>query len=366
MNGDIPFDALTTLFVFLIGVPAIVLQTMPPELRRVVTKRSRRLLAEFGIPLGFAIAVAGAGMVLARNGAWDPGRIWTGVLAVLFLVASLTAIRFLSRYGRRNAVVHRLELETGRTIPRTGRPVEDSVHDLIELGQSSEPGREKEWVLESLLRLTERVCGHPRYLGDALEDILMGALAIVLTGSQRRNAQNFTTATRVLRCVVMTFERADGAPARQADLIHAIRALSRLGRASLALEDAGYALAAVQALGRTRLPRGDVSVSQALFEVGVEAVARDQMLIAISCLERLMTLVEARKPARGELVADTLGLMAHFWHSGETGREYARLRLERTQEYLETDLASALEAAAHHCAQTMQFRTADLVRGIRY
>jgi hypothetical protein len=365
MNGEIPFDAITTLFVFLIGVPAIVLQSMPPEVRRVVTKRRGRLLVEGGVPLAVAVAVTGGGIALAPNAAWDPGRTWIGVLALLFLIGSGTAFRFMAGYGRRNAVVLRLEDEIGRAIPRTGRPVEDSLHDLIELGQASEPGREKEWVLESLLRLTERVCGHREYLGDALEDVLMGALAIVLTGSQRRNAQNFTTATRVLRCVVMAYERVDHPPARQADLIHAIRALSRLGRASLVLEDAGYALAAVQALGRTRLPRGDVSVSQALFEVGVEAVEREQMLIAISCLERLMTLVEARKPARGELVADTLGLLAHFWHSGQTGREYARLRLERTREYLETDLESALESAASHCAQTMQFRTADLVRAIR-
>ena len=140
MNGEIPFDAITTLFVFLIGVPAIVLQSMPPEVRRVVTKRRGRLLAEMGVPLAVAVAVTGGGIALVPN-AWDPGRTWTGVLAVLFLVGSLTAFRFIASYGRRNAVVQRLEDEIGRAIPRTGRPVEDSLHDLVELGQASEPGR---------------------------------------------------------------------------------------------------------------------------------------------------------------------------------------------------------------------------------
>jgi hypothetical protein len=39
--------------------------------------------------------------------------------------------------------------------------------------------------------------------------------------------------------------------------------------------------------------------------------------------------------------------------------------LERLRGYLESDLDAALDGAARHCAQTMQFRTADLVVTLR-
>ena len=80
---------------------------------------------------------------------------------------------------------------------------------------------------------------------------------------------------------------------------------------------------------------------------------------------QLVNLVDSRRPAAGELVADTLGLLAHFWFAGETAKEYARVRLERVVDSLEKDLVSALDAAADHCAQTTQFRTADLLRRLR-
>jgi len=80
---------------------------------------------------------------------------------------------------------------------------------------------------------------------------------------------------------------------------------------------------------------------------------------------KLMTLIEARGTSRGELVADTLGLVAHFWVSGETACDYASARLARISAQLEGKLDDALEQAARHCAQTTQFRTADRVRRMR-
>ena len=82
-----------------------------------------------------------------------------------------------------------------------------------------EPGREKEWVLEALLSLTERICAHPRYPGDALEDVIMGSLEVVLTGSQGHNGQNFSTATQILRRGVMAYESAERGPPRQGNLL---------------------------------------------------------------------------------------------------------------------------------------------------
>lgn len=362
--SDIPFDAVTTLFVFLIGVPAIVLQTLPSDIRRVVIKRWRRLLADLAIPVVLALLLVWTGGVLASGRGLPRGWTWTAELSALFLIAVYAVFRILSRYGRRTAVVRGLEREVASRLPRTGHLVEDALHDLIELGKQSGAGRDKEWVLRALANLADATCRSPRYDGDGLGDLVLGVLDIVVAQPLGRSPQNFSTAADVLSAILMRYE-ADGEQAyKHADLIASIRALSRLGRDSLALGNESVALEIVQALGTPRLSRADIFVSQALYEVGVAAIELQQTLIAMAALEKLMVLVEAREPARGELVADTLGLLAHFWATGPTGREYAGARLERIPKLLAQDLESALAGAARHCAQTTQFRTADLVRAM--
>jgi hypothetical protein len=361
MSADIPFDAITTLLVFMVGVPAVLLQSLPPEVRLVVTKRWGALLVNAGIPVMLAALLALAGVVLHER-VPDTNLLWSTVLAGLFVLSAFTAFRVPRRYGRRDAVVRRLEREVGASVTRNARLVEESLHDLIELGRQTDPGRGKEWVLQSLLSLSDAVTRHPRYAGDGLEDLVLGVVDIV-TSEPRGSAQNFSTASHVLQCVVVP--DASGARSlKQADLICAIRALSSLGRASLSLGNPAVSLSIVQCLGPTHATNAESTVSQALFEIGVEATAQRQTLIAMASLANLMTLVEAGNVTHGELTADTLGLIAHFWSAGETSREYARVRLERVAEVLESDFATALGAAARHCAMTTQFRTADLLQAM--
>jgi hypothetical protein len=365
--SDIPFDAVTTLLMFLVGVPAIVLQTLPPEIRRVVAKRWGRLVATLSIPALFGVALFAAG-VYARN-LPEPQLTWawSGILLVLALTGFFTIFYTIGRYGRRIAIVRSLASETGRRISTSGRLVEESLSDLVDLGRQSEPGREREMVLDALLELALRVSQHPRYTGDGLEDLVAGVLDIALLTAPL-NAQNLSSATNLLGSVVIRYETQDASSERtlkHADLISAIRALAKLGRSALRLDNEGVALAAVQAVGAMNAERTEIFVSQALFEVGVAALRGGQVLVAMAALERLMTLIEVRGTSRGELVADTLGLVAHFWARGETARSYAGARLARLAAKLEGKLDGALEFAARHCAQTTQFRTSDRVQHMR-
>jgi len=364
MSGDVPYDALTTLIAFMVGVPAVVLQTLPPEIRRVVSKRWGRLLADLIVPVLFAIAISLGGIFAPRLSPGLTRITWTGILGILVLTTVYTVFRILSRYGRRVAIVRALEREVGRRLPRQGRLREQSLDDLVDLGRQSQPGREKELVLDSLLTLSVGVYQHARYRGDAFEDLVLGVMDIVLASPLRGNAQNFGSATRILQGIVVRYEStpAEGAaPLKHADLILALRTLSKLGRVSCSLDQEAIPLAVVQAVGASRVERAAIFVSQALFEVGVAAIQADQMLVAMSAIEKLLTLVERQKPARGELVADALGLLAHFHTNGLTGRAFARVRLERLEACLSDTLQDALAAASAHCAQTTHFGTADRI-----
>ncbi len=364
MSGDVPYDALTTLIAFMVGVPAVVLQTLPPEVRRVVSKRWGRLLADLTVPVLFAIAISLLGIFAPRLSPGSTRITWTGILGIIVLTTVYTVFRILSRYGRRLAIVRALEREVGRKVPKTGRLIEASLDDLVDLGRQSQPGREKELVLESLQNLSARVYRHPRYGGDGFEDLVLGVMDIVLGAPLRGNGQNVASATRILQGIVLRYEaRAEEQPKllRHADLIVALRALSKLGRVACVMDQEAIPLAVVQAVSTSRVEGTAIFVSQALFEVGVAAIQADQMLVAMSAIEKLLSLVELQKPARGELVADTLGLLAHFHASGNTGARFARVRLSRLEVCLSESLPAALEAASAHCARTTHFRTADRI-----
>ncbi len=360
MNGDIPFDAITTFFVFLIGLPAFVFQWLAPEIRPIIVKRSRELLIDAGAPVVVALLLVGGGIRYAGAFEW----MWAAILASLFGLAAFTAFRIPRKYVRRAAVVRRLEREIGRPIARDGRLVEDSLQDLLELGTQSQPGREKELVLQSMLNLTNAVCNAESYNGDKLADVAVGVLDVVLATPNGIATQNLVTASEMLKQLLRAFDAKADRPFMQTDLLHAIRALSRLGREAAKAGNESVALGVVQALETTgdRHLATSVATSQALFEIGVVSVDDQQILVAMSCAESLTALLENYGDGSNDVVADTLGLLAHFWESGTTGREYALQHLQRIQTFLSSDLADALQRAALHCAQTTQFQTADKVR----
>ncbi len=96
MNGqavslaEIPFDALVTFFVLLVGLPAVGLQSLPTEIRQVLEKRWTLLAAAFGVPLGIAALVATACVLIHRNAIWPDGPVWSMGLGTLALICVVT------------------------------------------------------------------------------------------------------------------------------------------------------------------------------------------------------------------------------------------------------------------------------------
>jgi hypothetical protein len=364
---QIPFDAFVTLLVFLVGVPAVVLQTLPGETRQLLAKRARHLVVDAGLPFVGAVAFVFGGGFAARIGVVERDLAWSTTLAALLALGVVSGVRIIRRYGRPESVVRLLEREALRRIERTGRPDEELLHDLVEFGRHSEPGRGREWVLEALHAQSERIFADPRYSGDRLEDLIAGVVELVVSGNEPPNPRNLSTAINILRRTLRALDKAKDETFKQADALHAIHAMSRLTAAALSIEPEASALRMVQALGVTavRHPSTSVAVSQVLYGVAVSALERGRILIAISAVEHLITLLEANAPAEGELVADALGAIAHFWVAGPTARGFASDRLARIEPHLKGALLPALEATEVHCAHRTLFRTADCVATLR-
>lgn len=360
MSEATPFDAITTYFIFLIGLPAIVFQWLAPEIRPIVVKRARELLVDAGAPIAVAMLLVALGLMHETARPW----IWTAILAALFCLAAITALRIPRKYVRRGSVVARLAAETARPIRKDGRLNADSLQDLLELGVQSQPGRDKEVVLQALLTVTNQMCDSKRYSGDQLSDIAVGVLDVVFGTSYPISNQNFSTACEILKQMLRTFDATREPGFMQTDLLHAIRAMSRLGREAARAGNDGVALAVAQALETTgdKHPDTSVATSQALFEIGMVAVEDNQILVGMSCAESLTSLLENYGSRSNDVIADTLGLLAHFWETGPTGQAYAEQHLSRISQFIDGTLAAALERAVTHCAQTTQFRTADKVQ----
>ncbi|HEX5688515.1 MAG TPA: hypothetical protein VFX76_00845 [Roseiflexaceae bacterium] len=381
---DVPFDAVGSLLLFLIGVPALVIQSIAPEVRNVIFKRWRRLLLETGLPVAVALSVFIAGLMrhmfwddqaaihlggnlvvpLPDGGSWT----WTIVLLVMIATATYTAMRIPYRYGRREQIIQSLQRETFRD----GVLVESSLEELIALGRQSEAGEDKELVLSALYNLARQMYAVPGYKGDRLETLILGLTHILTSSSQPGNGQNFDTAAQILLHITKS------AKLPAADVLAAIHTLGELGQGVLLhvgpLNLRPTAMKYVQALGSTvnRHPDNATDVSQALFEIGVVAVRQGQMLIAMASMSDLLTLAQFRRSPRGrragdgqaqvlpeELSSDVLGLIAHFWVAGATAREYAETKLREVGGLLHQPLEDALEAARQHCARTTKFQVAD-------
>lgn len=371
---SIPIDAIATVFIFLIGLPAILLQTLAAELRKVVVKRRRQLIVSTFAPILLSLVVAAAGarisilcsqltasgsspskLILFLSG-HDGQFLWLIVLIVLLLIAGVAAIVLTKKWGRER-IIQQLCSGAAKSISARGRPVESELDDLIQLGKQSHSGQDKELVLLALAALAEDVQANPHYDGAQLEELIVGLEEILIMGAQVGSPENFHTAADLLSdLIISTCNRAN-----TQDLKLAIQSVSMLGRASLRHEPSHIQPKFVEALALANEVQQAAAtwMSQALFEIGSEAAERNRILVAMASLSKLESLVMQHAPIAGELASDFIGLLAHFRTHGETGKKYVIPFLADAPMFFAQPLVEAIQSAHAQCMQTARFKTAD-------
>ncbi len=388
---NISYDGLATFFIFLIGVPALVIENQKSELRRIVLQPARRrtLFVRAGqwIALTLAIMFVGvatdalhyadcANMLLAPHAiCWffhgvPEDLIWLCVFAALVGISILATIRFLHRYGGYRGILEDLHREIIKPIRDHPENVPylqpESLEDLVELGRQSDPGQDKQQVLGELFELVRVVCTQPKYRGDSLERLILGLVQVVGADPKVGSSQNFETASKIME-YVLTCERQCAETHRDDDARYAIHVTGRLGqRAARHLKAQIEIVATLNVyletldLAADTYPQTQSHVSGALLELGSTALEEGHILAAMGALNKLIVLYEnPAEPPQKELTTDTLGLVAHFWDAGETARSYVARRLDEIQVRLTQPLAAELHQAQHHCARTSRFKTAD-------
>ena len=374
---SIPLDAITTIFIFLIGLPAVLLQTLAPELRKIVRQRRWQLISFTILPLVISGLIVAGGIalshlkstlrqappVLEKILCYDGQLLWISILTSLVLISGVFAI-LLSEQWRREGIIRKLRQRAASGLATKGRLLEEELMHLVQLGRHSHSGRNKELVLQTLAELAALVQNGKAYDGRQLETLIKGLEEVLILGPLNLGSlENFRSAAGLLSDIVIPASRAR----HSEDLKMAVQAISVLARTSMCFETSLLPMKYLEALEFLYL--GDHAavtlMSQALFEIGSEAIEREQPLVAMAALSKLDGLAQRQPRIEGELAHDYLSLIAHFWNHGETALRYAAKILSSVQAGFTVELPEAIHAAQAHCAQTAKFKTADYLITMR-
>lgn len=359
---QLPLDSLATIFIFLIGLPAILLQTLPAEVRHTVLKERKQVVAFTLGPIVLAALVVGQGVYLTHprlgGGAMTKARaelVWMIIVTALLFVAGGGAVLLTERW-RRTTVVARLRRAAGRGIALYGRPMEAELGTLVELGVQSRGGEDKTLIIEALDRLVADTQARDGYDGAQLEELVKGLEDVLASGPHLASPNNFRAGADLLeRLVWESRERAESD-----DLKMAVQLTSILSRAALRYEQPHIQIKYIEILafaGEGNHIGYATWSSQALLEIGSQAIESRRTLVAMIALSKLESLVLAHSPVHGELAFDYIGLLAHFHARQETGRDYCKRFLD--PELFADPLPDLIRQARAACIDGARFRTSD-------
>lgn len=352
----LPLDAIATFFIFMIGMPAILLQTLPAEIRRVVQDERRFEVALFTLgPLLLAGLVVGLGAYLTYRVIPEHAELlWLGLLGVLLAICGGAALLLTVRWRRSN-VIRYLYRDAAVGVIRQGRPIETVVNTLVDVGLQSTAGQDTGLVLDALAALTRDTQRHPEYDGAQLENIIGGLENIFTSGDRPCSADNFNDSAQLLNSIILKSRTRRNSK----DLQQAVQATSLLARASLIHEESSIQLKFVEALGLAGQSADPTWATQALLEVGSTALDAGYVLIAMTALDKQETIIGEHCPVAGDMAEDFIGLLAHFWARRESGRQYSLEYLVRADQYFAAPLAEVIAEARARSMKKARFTTCD-------
>lgn len=366
MPAEVSFDVIFTLLLFLVGVPVLVLQFMSPEIRSVL-KVQGKIIRAAAIYLGICLIIIVTAILFEQNNAIQELNpwIWVSLYGTLFGVVGISSFTILSKYGFRERVLQELTREILHDLPKTGKPNGEKLRELIEIGKQSNPGADREKILESMRVLVDAVCRHEKYEGDSLENLIIGIVHVLATRPTAEDTRNYQAAAAILT-TVLSSKISNSNEAKFVDQFHAVNAMSTLGQTMLAQEnfstEADYILMDYEeALGLviSVYPELLPDVTQALLSMGSVALYNKHYLFAVATMERMLTLVEANQPVAVKPLAELLGLTAHFWTAGGSSKDFIKMRISRITTLISGDPSAAIERAGQRFQMTMRFDTAD-------
>ena len=372
----IPFDGLITLLVFLVGVPALILQLISVAERRVVVKRERMDVSKF---LFWALLFFFVGLsvqiwatlnkdVLGEiNYNFIEQGTWVITFAILFVLVLKVSKQIPEQYGQREKIVEKLSQVILKESKNKGHIGGTVFSDLANLGKQCDPGPEREMVVNAFKDLVQGIIADKKYSGDSFEELIEELVHMLVSNPEPKDLCCYDTSIKILAAILSV----PGPINSDSDKQRTLHAISKLGRTLLehfeSVEADNIILDYVDSVEFAILDGTKMltEVSQTIFEIGVCATGAGQDFIAIAALDKLTVLAENRSPLPNEFVADMLGLVAHLWVVEGSRREFAAQKLEEVKILFPKSLPQTIDDARIHCLRTMYFNTADNLEAMK-
>jgi hypothetical protein len=364
--GGTYLQVIVTLIIFALGIPALLIQSVAPEVHRIAASRKHdgsRLLRT-AMLMYLAVAFVFVGVYHFGPVPWlslDDG--WLGLLSIGMV--AVTMVIWLRQLGLpvRDRLARRLAKDARRSFRKKGAIPEHLVTDLLDLGTAVPRQRDRLQVLKEIQTLVVYVRASARYRGDGLEQLLMAASRIAADPALPVDADNVEMGAKILlaasrphpytppspHVAIATQEFFSLlAPALPIEIRHAslglrLYALVSL-RASSDVEPSADMVGAIRAFVRMlqavtlKAPETTVNkllqdfsaveqfppslAAKGLFAIGRMALSGGRNQLAVMCLNHLEDVLD--RSHVGELVEvenNLLGLAAHLWQRCRAGRK---------------------------------------------
>jgi len=360
-----------TLLIFLVGIPALILQLISSAERRAVIKQEGLDVKSFLVK---AIIVLTIGVILQFVFAivLDKFRytsviqnlteqfLWLCIFITLFGLVLRVSKQIPEQYGRRERIIEKLTRDVLQESNAKGRIAGGTFSDLASLGKQCEPGQEREMIIHAFKDLVKATLVSLKYEGDSFEVLIDELVHMLVANPEPRDLSNYDLAIKILSAILSANHRLGADDDKQRSL----HAISKLGQTLIvhfnSVERDNIILDYVDSLEFALTKKEMLTeVSQALFEIGVCAVEENQDFIVVAVLDKMTSHAENYLPLPNEFVADMLGILAHFWIKGGSRKEFAEAKLGEVEKFLPKGRFLCLAEARIHCKQTMYFDVAD-------
>ncbi len=364
---EIPFDGILTLLIFLVGIPALVLQLISAAERRAAVKKEG---LDVRSSLTVALIVVVIGVLVQFWYAYSTNSsdsksiiqqaIWVGTFIPLIILVLRVAKTIPEQYGRREKIVEKLTREVLEELQSKARVGGGTFADLANLGKQCDPGQEREMVVNALKEIVKVVIAKPAYKGDSFETLTDELVHMLASDPEPKDLNNYDIAIKILSAILS----AQPLSGTEDDKRRAIHAASKLGQTLIvnfkSVERDNIILEYIDSL-ELALPQREMltEVSQALFEIGVCAVKEGHDFVFVAALDKMTALAEAYPPLPSEFVTDLLGLIAHYWVKEGSRNRLARDKFQEVRKFLGKPILPMLETAERHLVNTMYFDEAD-------
>jgi hypothetical protein len=277
---------------------------------------------------------------------------WIGNAVVSLSLVSLIFFwwNYLRKLSREN-IINYLEDKIERKYIKAGFVSEGELMDIIDLGERSEAGYEKEVVIKAISRLIKKIQDSERYSGGDLESILRNFDRVVASKDKPGNETDFQLAVDILEDIVARLSSRN--LSISGDEILAYNVLKEIGRKAVELK-----------LSRVVLKIVTIASSNpdALFEIGLSAFKSGDYFAALAALSKLETLALAASPLESAEFNDLLGLLAHFWTVNKSSHRRAESffnayggNLSFLDQYLDLAIEYHYNSARYETADKMIF-----------